>query len=197
MAVKKARRFGLPLALLVTGIFAVAGMGGFVVVVGSLSAPQNLAAGSDATTDGVSAVDVEPGSWMLPGGGSYRVTSWFGWRPNVYPNNHFAVDMVFEGGCGAPVRAASSGVVEYAAWAEGGWGNRVIIAHPDGTKTAYAHALPNSFMVEPGDVVETGDPISRQGNTGISGGCHVHFETYQDGIRVDPVPFMSDRDVTF
>ena len=43
------------------------------------------------------------------------------------------------GGCGSVVEAANSGTVTYAAWADGGWGNRVLIAHPDGTMAGYAH----------------------------------------------------------
>ena len=100
-------------------------------------------------------------------------------------------------GCGSVVEAANSGTVTYAAWADGGWGNRVLIAHPDGTMTGYAHLQDGSFLVRAGDTVQTGAPLAREGNTGIGTGCHLHFETFINGARVDPVPFMAARGIAF
>lgn len=78
---------------------------------------------------------------------------------------------------GTIIRAAASGVVissmKNGAW-HGGYGNYVIISHPNGTQTLYAHTLKNFVSV--GDSVVQGQMIAKVGNTGNSTGPHVHFE---------------------
>lgn len=58
----------------------------------------------------------------------------------------------------------------------GGYGNMVIIQHPNGTKTLYAHMT--KVNTQTGAVVNRGDVIGFVGSTGISTGPHVHFEVY-------------------
>ncbi len=56
----------------------------------------------------------------------------------------------------------------------GGYGNYVVISHPNGTQTLYAHNTSNSVRV--GQKVDKGQTIGAVGNTGRSTGPHVHFE---------------------
>lgn len=139
--------------------------------------------------------NIPAGAWVVPLADSYRVTSGFGYRPNVVPHDHFGIDLASS--CGDTVRAATTGVVTFSGWTTGGWGNRIIIAHADGSKTGYAHMQMGSLLVEAGDTVEAGQPIGEEGNTGVGTGCHLHFETFINGIRINPVPFMSERGVDF
>lgn len=77
---------------------------------------------------------------------------------------------------GTPIHAAASGIVirsVMGGW-HGGYGNYVIISHPNGTQTLYAHTLKN--FVQVGDNVEQGQMIAKVGSTGRSTGPHVHFE---------------------
>ncbi len=78
--------------------------------------------------------------------------------------------------CGTPIMAAASGDV--IASREGGWnggyGNFIIIDHPNGTQTLYAHTAEN--IVGPGWHVVQGQVIGYIGLTGNTTGCHVHFE---------------------
>jgi murein DD-endopeptidase MepM/ murein hydrolase activator NlpD len=95
-------------------------------------------------------------------------------------HHYNAVDIA--GNCGAQILAAADGVVIDVAsnntW-NGGYGNFILIEHPNKTRTRYAHTLKNT--VAKGDVVHQGDKIGLVGNTGnVDGtsGCHVHFEVY-------------------
>ena len=52
--------------------------------------------------------------------------------------------------------------------------------------TLYAHC--SSILVSEGDRVVGGETqLARAGNTGNSYGAHLHFEVYEDGVRVDPI----------
>ncbi|MDP3785078.1 MAG: peptidoglycan DD-metalloendopeptidase family protein [bacterium] len=78
--------------------------------------------------------------------------------------------------CGAPVFASASGDVIIArpfGW-NGGYGQYVVISHPNGTQTLYGHL--SAFIVSPGWHVVQGQIIGYVGSTGLSTGCHVHFE---------------------
>lgn len=84
--------------------------------------------------------------------------------------------------CGKPIYASAEGlVIEESGnnrWNDG-YGNYVLIEHPNGTKTRYAHTLKN--LVKVGDYVAQGDQIALIGNTGNTHGptgCHLHFEVY-------------------
>ena len=73
------------------------------------------------------------------------------------------------------VLASESGTVMQSGWMNGGWGNCVIIQHPDGNATLYAHL--NKCLVKVGDQVVRGQVIGLSGSTGNSTGPHLHFET--------------------
>jgi len=78
--------------------------------------------------------------------------------------------------CGAPVYAAASGTVVIArgsGW-NGGYGQYVVIEHPNGVQTLYSHE--SSVWVRNGQWVVQGQQIGTMGSTGRSTGCHVHFE---------------------
>jgi len=86
---------------------------------------------------------------------------------------------------GTPVRASAEGTVILAkigGW-NGGYGNYVVIRHPNGTQTLYAHL--SVLYVNNGQVVTQGETIAGTGNSGRSTGPHLHFE-----IRNGPInPF--------
>jgi hypothetical protein len=55
-------------------------------------------------------------------------------------------------------------------------GNHVIIAHPGGEYSFYAHLMSGSVTVKPGWKVKRGERIGRLGNSGNSTGPHLHFQ---------------------
>lgn len=54
-------------------------------------------------------------------------------------------------------------------------GNHVLIEHAEGEYGLYAHLVPGSIAVAPGDRVARGQPIGRCGHTGHSSEPHLHF----------------------
>lgn len=75
-----------------------------------------------------------------------------------------------------PFYASAGGVViisRMGGW-NGGYGNYIVISHPNGTQTLYSHAALN--LVSVGDTVFKGQMIGYIGNTGKSTGPHIHFE---------------------
>lgn len=90
---------------------------------------------------------------------------------------------------GTYVSAAGEGKVSFAG-RKGGYGNVVIIEHPDGRQTRYAHL--SSISVSVGDDVSMGQPIALSGSTGKSTGPHLHFEMRENGVVVDPRGILSN-----
>jgi murein DD-endopeptidase MepM/ murein hydrolase activator NlpD len=77
---------------------------------------------------------------------------------------------------GTPVLAAAGGTVAAAKVGgyNGGYGNMIIIIHPNNVQTVYAHL--RSVSVVSGQTVAQGEQIGTVGNTGRSTGPHLHFE---------------------
>ena len=63
---------------------------------------------------------------------------------------------------------------------QAGYGRIVIIRHPGGLVTLYAHM--RKSLVEEGARVDRGDPIGEVGQTGRTSGPHLHFEV-REGTR--------------
>lgn len=95
---------------------------------------------------------------------------------------HLAVDIA--GDIGWNVRSAARGIVAYSGDGVRGYGNMVLVVHPGGWVTMYAHNSIN-FVVA-GEEVPRGGVLAELGSTGISRGPHVHFEFMYDGHNCDP-----------
>jgi len=115
------------------------------------------------------------------------ISSEFGMR--YHPILHYwrlHAGMDFAVPCGTPVHAAADGYVVSAGWG-GGYGNRVVLN--DGMhrgvslSTTYNHL---SRILVHGGQVRRGQLIAYSGTTGESTGCHLHFETYDNGTPVNP-----------
>ena len=83
--------------------------------------------------------------------------------------------------------ASSDGVVEYAGWGNG-YGNTILLSHPDGRKTRVGHL--SKILVQEGQSVKQGETIGLSGSTGRSTGPHVHFEIYINGTQVNPLDYI-------
>lgn len=114
-----------------------------------------------------------------------KVNDIFGYRPRRR-RVHYGLDIKVERG--DTIRAAFDGKVRYCSYQRRGYGHYVVIRHPNGLETLYAH-LTSKLVVE-NEVVRAGDPIGLGGNTGRSTGSHLHFETRLLGKALDPALFF-------
>ena len=90
---------------------------------------------------------------------------------------------------GSAVRAAENGTVIYVGSGVEGYGNLVLIRHPNGYVSAYAHL--KSTSVTKGTTVNRGDNIGAVGMTGSVSRPQLHFELRQGATPVDPVPLLA------
>ena len=137
-------------------------------------------------------------TYRQPFEGEYPITQHYGELiPGVTANGkpHTGIDY----GCpeGTPILASAKGVVKCASFNSYGWGNMIIISHPDGKATVYAHLA--RMRVAIGQPVEQGYCIGYSGHTGNvvppgEAGAHLHFEARADwwngGSHRDPVTFL-------
>lgn len=124
---------------------------------------------------------IVPPTYIKPINGG-RFTSGFGRR---WGRMHKGVDWACP--TGTVVFASSDGVVEYAGWGNG-YGNTILISHPDGRKTRVGHL--SKILVHDGQSVKQGETIGLSGSTGRSTGPHVHFEIYINGTQVNPLDYI-------
>ena len=123
------------------------------------------------------------------------ITGGFGQRFHPilhYWRMHNGVDM--HAACGTAVIAAYRGTVIQAGY-NGGYGNLVVIDHGiyQGKQviTKYAHLSRIGVVV--GQRVDTAEGIALSGTTGLSTGCHLHFEIKENGVYVDPAPYLTGK----
>jgi murein DD-endopeptidase MepM/ murein hydrolase activator NlpD len=117
--------------------------------------------------------------------GYTRISSGFGERnlEGEY-ERHYGLDIVAPHG--TLVRAARAGrVIESRLDLVRGWGRTVVIQHPHGWITRYAHLSSNLARV--GQLVVQGQAIGQVGNTGRATGTHLHFGTYRHWQPQDPL----------
>jgi murein DD-endopeptidase MepM/ murein hydrolase activator NlpD len=64
--------------------------------------------------------------------------------------------------------------------------NFVMVRHDDGTIARYIHLKKGSVLVAMGEEVRQGQRIALSGNTGQTGGPHLHFDVQQCGPNLPP-----------
>jgi len=97
----------------------------------------------------------------------------------------------FGAGCGTRIYAVADGRVA-SAGRQGGFGNYVVIDHGfirgNYVSTGYAHQ--SRMAVRSGQRVKQGQVIGYVGTTGMSTGCHLHFQVYVNGGVVNPMNWL-------
>ncbi len=122
---------------------------------------------------------------------------------------HGGIDIRTNNMIGLPVLASKSGYISRATMEGVSYGNAIYITHPDGNTTVYAHldkfkgalaeyilqeqyrrksGLVDLFFREDQFNVAQGDTIGLSGNSGSSGGPHLHFEIRNaQNFTLDPI----------
>jgi murein DD-endopeptidase MepM/ murein hydrolase activator NlpD len=90
---------------------------------------------------------------------------------------------------GAPVQAVDAGVVAYAGNELRGYGNLILIKHPNGWISAYAHC--DLVLVRTGQKIARGQVIARVGSTGNVSEPQLHFELRRGKRPVDPRDYLT------
>ena len=92
-----------------------------------------------------------------------------------------------------PILASADGVVKAAKNDPSGYGKYIILEHPDGKATLYAHLWYFNNLFE-GKQVKQGDVIAYSDSSGNSTGPHLHFEAravWNDAkSHRDPITFL-------
>ena len=91
---------------------------------------------------------------------------------------------------GTPVKAAEGGTVAYAGSELKGYGNLVLIRHPNGYVSAYAHN--GELKVKRGDTVKRGQVVASSGQSGNVSSPQLHFELRKGSAPVDPTPYLNN-----
>jgi len=116
-----------------------------------------------------------------------NVSSSFGMRDG---RPHRGIDLAANHG--DSIRAAMSGKIVVASELRG-YGQTVIIEHPGGIRTLYAHC--SALHVWVGQQVKQGQLIAKVGSTGDSTGPHLHFEIMMNERHYDPILYLPDRNL--
>lgn len=85
---------------------------------------------------------------------------------------------------GTPIKSVEGGVVAYAGNELRGYGNLVLVKHPDGLISAYAHC--DELLVKKGEQIRGGQVIGRVGASGGVAEPQLHFELRRGKQPVDP-----------
>jgi peptidoglycan hydrolase-like protein with peptidoglycan-binding domain len=149
----------------------------------TLAALRNRSVSTSTPSSGSSSTPTGPVRFLRPVPGG--IGDGFG-----YPGGrkHTGLDMPVWSG--TPIRAAGVGVVGFAGWNDGGYGNLVVVRHRLGYETWYAHM--SRIVASVGEGVNGGTLLGYVGATGHTTGPHLHFEVRHFGTPIDPVPYLLD-----
>ena len=126
---------------------------------------------------------IDCSSFVLPIDTMTRVTSKYGPRRR---RMHKGIDLKVQ--IGDTIRAAFDGKVRIRNFERRGYGNYLVVRHPNGLETVYGHL--SKALVNVDDIVRAGEPIALGGNTGRSTGSHLHFETRFLGQAINPADII-------
>lgn len=145
--------------------------------------PEHFAEPKSERSADLDAQVSSPGKFIWPVRG--KIISGFGRRGTGAHND--GINIAAEPG--APVKAADGGVVVYAGNELAGYGNLLLVRHPSGYVTAYAHT--KKILVERGDTVRQGETVALVGSTGDVDRPQLHFEIRKGDRAVDPKSYLA------
>ena len=148
---------------------------------------KELAAQQAAQNGGTSNAALGGYIWPVS---SHYITSTFGGRASpggIGSTNHQGID-IGRVGYTTEIHAAKAGTVIVSQYSSS-YGNYVVVSHGSGNTTLYAHM--SSRKVSVGAYVNQGDVLGITGSTGHSTGPHLHFEISENGVRINPLNYLT------
>ena len=148
---------------------------------------KELAAQQAAQNGGTSNAALGGYIWPVS---SHYITSTFGGRASpggIGSTNHKGID-IGRVGYTTEIHAATAGTVIVSQYSSS-YGNYVVVSHGSGNTTLYAHM--SSRKVSVGAYVNQGDVLGITGSTGHSTGPHLHFEISENGVRINPLNYLT------
>lgn len=118
-------------------------------------------------------------AWAWPVKG--EVTTPFGKQREGIANEGVTI----AAGQGTPIKAAAGGEVAFVGDSLRDYGNMVILRHPNGDMSSYAHA--DRISVAKGMTVRQGDTIGYVGQTGGAKAPQLHFAIREGNKAIDPL----------
>lgn len=148
--------------------------------VASAAPPPGTATPSAAPAESSSAAAVGSLNWGWPANGQVITSFTEGGSKGI----------ALAGVQGEAIYAAEQGRVVYSGNGLRGYGNLVIVKHPEDFITAYAHN--RSIMVKEGQTVKRGQKIAELGMTDADRPM-LHFEVRRGGKPIDPMTVLPSR----
>ncbi len=91
---------------------------------------------------------------------------------------------------GTPVYPIREGTVSWVEFLPYGYGHHVLVTHPDGVKSLYAHL--SKVFVKQGDQILKNTALGEVGTTGRSTGSHLHLEIYEKDAPINPLEVLPE-----
>lgn len=89
---------------------------------------------------------------------------------------------------GTAVYPIREGIVTWVEFLPYGYGHHVLVTHPDGIKSLYAHL--SSVFVKEGDHILKNTMLGQVGITGQTTGSHLHLEIFQHDLPTNPLEVL-------
>lgn len=122
---------------------------------------------------------------LLKGDEKFCLPQW-GTLWSVFKKTHKGLDIDLK--TGDTVLNMFDGIVRYAQYNKGGFGNLVIVRHYNGLETYYGHL--SKIKVKVDQKIKAGDLLGLGGSTGRSYNPHLHLEVRYQDHPLDPFAFI-------
>ncbi len=157
---------------------------------GSGDADMQIAGGRMGACGGVSTASWAGGALKPPLNGNMEINSLYGdTSVGLRTKPHQGIDLVDSYG----IQSVAAGTVTFAAWNDGGYGNRIEIDHGNGFVSTYSHMASFEAGIVEGATIGAGQLLGVMGSTGKSTGNHLHFEVWLNDEHVDPEKFLAEH----